>query len=236
MVQGGGMTLVKYILFVFNLLFVIFGITLIALGGVCLGQVNGKTIQTIFKEGAFETTLGSLVIASTIIIVMGVFIFILSFLGCCGAIKENYCMTMTYGVILFFIVILELSAGIVAIVFRDTIKTTATEEIKTALEKTLGGCMNQTDIKTGYCATFDDLQQSFHCCGVNGPKDWDQKHHFKECDKTGIEGCVEVLKGNFGYYSNIVGVTTLVFLFIEVVGVIFGCCLARSIKLQYEVV
>ena len=33
--------------------------------------------------------------ASDLLIVIGVIIFIISFFGCCGALKENACMTLT---------------------------------------------------------------------------------------------------------------------------------------------
>ena len=36
-----------------------------------------------------------------VLIVIGLLIFIISFFGCCGAIKENYCMVLTVGVSTF---------------------------------------------------------------------------------------------------------------------------------------
>jgi len=41
---------------------------------------------------------------SVFIIIVGVIFFVIGFLGCCGAYKENYCMVTTFAVLLGIIV------------------------------------------------------------------------------------------------------------------------------------
>ncbi|KAA3674828.1 CD63 antigen, partial [Paragonimus westermani] len=53
------------------------------------------------------------------IIVLGAVILLVSFLGCCGAIKENVCMLYMYGVFLIILLIAELVAAVMAVVYKD---------------------------------------------------------------------------------------------------------------------
>jgi len=76
MVQGG-MSCIKYLMFVFNFVFVVCGIALIVVGGV----VQGKDF-TQFLNSKYVT-------APTILIVVGVIIFVLAFLGCYGSVKKT---------------------------------------------------------------------------------------------------------------------------------------------------
>ena len=52
---------------------------------------------------------------------MGCLIFIVTFFGCCGAIKESYCMTMTFSVLLALVFLLEFGAGIAAYMLRNDV-------------------------------------------------------------------------------------------------------------------
>ncbi|KAG8239400.1 hypothetical protein J437_LFUL018932, partial [Ladona fulva] len=77
--------LVKYLLFLFNLVFVITGIVLISIGASVLAAYKQYDV---FLEPRFVTS-------AELIVAVGVIVLIVAFFGCCGAIKENYCMTMT---------------------------------------------------------------------------------------------------------------------------------------------
>jgi len=234
MVQGG-MTLVKYILFLFNLIFVVFGIVLVVFGGIA--QKKALDIEPFVKE--------SLYAAPAIMISVGVFIVILAFLGCCGAIKENHCMTITYSVLLAIIVILEIVGVGVAYAFKDKVTATLEKSMKDSIEK-------YDDEDQISKKTWDMIQHDFQCCGVNNSDDWVLRRSGKvpsSCciDNSGEDcyrthgnlfkmGCLEkletILKGN----AVTIGGIGLAFALIELLGIIFGCCLARSIRLQYEVV
>jgi len=227
MVQGG-MTLVKYVLFLFNALFVIFGITLVVLGSIAVNSVK-------YVKPEFD--LGSLMSAGILVILLGLFIFFLSFLGCCGAIKESHCMVMTYSVILLLIVILEFAAAITAFVFKDKIE----KSLKDVWSKQLEKCKDHIN-STNACDPIDALQSDFKCCGIEGASDWgDKLKNIDSCfpDKSKDpypRGCFSMFKDTLKKNALTIGIVGLIFTFIELVGVIFGCCLSRSIRLQYEVV
>ena len=48
------------------------------------------------------------------LIIVGCIIFFVAFFGCCGAIKENHCMTLTFSILLGIIFLMEIGAGIAA--------------------------------------------------------------------------------------------------------------------------
>ena len=65
--------------------------------------------------------------AAIFLIIVGVIVFIVAFLGCCGAIKEHYCMVTTFAVLLSIIFILEVAAGALGLAYRKkvcVVKTT----------------------------------------------------------------------------------------------------------------
>ena len=59
--------------------------------------IAGAIVQTKF-DTYFEFVGSSFSAAAILLIVVGSIIFIIGFFGCCGAYKENYCMTMTVSV------------------------------------------------------------------------------------------------------------------------------------------
>uniref|UniRef100_A0A1E1XS67 Tetraspanin n=1 Tax=Amblyomma sculptum TaxID=1581419 RepID=A0A1E1XS67_AMBSC len=224
MVNSSKMGFVKYLLFAFNAIFVLCGIALIAVGGVVLSALNP---QKPFYEGYLG--------APVAIVVLGVFVFVLAFLGCCGAIRENYHMIMAFSVLLTIILICELGAAIAAYAYRSKIAHAIREEAT----KSIRNYRNDTDVQR----LWDDIQSSLHCCGANSTADYDvlppsccpEKPQDCTKDKAYKENCIDVLLEKFNGKIVYVGVAGIVICFIEVVGIVFGCCLAKAIR-KYEVV
>uniref|UniRef100_A0A8C0GJD6 CD63 antigen n=1 Tax=Chelonoidis abingdonii TaxID=106734 RepID=A0A8C0GJD6_CHEAB len=85
MALEGGMKCVKFLVFFFNFLFWLCGVALIVIGILVQIDLN----KTLVMSSASASG------APIVIIVVGVVIFFVSFFGCCGASKENYCMSAT---------------------------------------------------------------------------------------------------------------------------------------------
>lgn len=219
------MGFVKYLLFAFNAIFVLCGIALIAVGAVVLTALSP---QKPFYEGYLG--------APVAIVVLGVFVFVLAFLGCCGAIRENYHMIMAFSVLLTIILICELGAAIAAYAYRSKIENA----IRTEANKSIKQYRNNTDVQH----LWDDIQSSLHCCGANSTADYEDKLPQSCCpdkpedcnpSKAYKRNCCDVLLEKFNEKIVYVGVTGIIICFIEVVGIVFGCCLAKAIR-KYEVV
>lgn len=239
---------VKYLLFIFNLLFAISGLALIITGGVIQGKYS--EYLDFLGHDFFNVPV--------LLIVVGCVIFFITFFGCCGAVKENHCMTMTFSVLLAMIFIIEIGAGIAAYTLRGKLHTV----IETNMEKGLLNYGKKT--ASGVTGTWNIVQHELKCCGAQEYKDWVNATFSEKddavpdsCCKDDIEGCGKgVLKmddagaaakvhttGCLGKLESLVadnvatvGAVGVGIAIIQIIGVIFACCLARNIKSQYETV
>ncbi|KAG8585822.1 hypothetical protein GDO81_005161 [Engystomops pustulosus] len=238
MAVEGGMKCVKYLVFIFNFLFWICGCALIGLGIYVLVQMHNPQL---FKNAS---TSG----APIVIIAVGVIIFFISFFGCCGAAKENYCMVTTFAVLLVLIFLVEIAAAIAGYVYRNQLQNAFTDSITDGMSKY--STSNDT------AKAIDDMQKDLHCCGATNYTDWTKYDPFKGktqvpdscCRKISLNcgvnptndtiytvGCVQeietVLKKNIGIVAGV----ALGIAFFEVLGIVFACCLMKGIRSGYEV-
>ena len=95
-------------------------------------------------------------------------------MGCCGAIKENKCMLYTYSTLLVLILLVEVGVGIAAFVLKGDLKNIVTTHMKEGIKSG-----NDT-------SSWDRVQETFKCCGVEGKEDW------KDAGKQIPDSCCEV--------------------------------------------
>ncbi|XP_026478211.1 CD63 antigen-like [Ctenocephalides felis] len=150
---SAGMTCVKYLLFCFNLIFALSGLTIL---------IVGALIQSSFHHYS-EFVNASVWSAPVLLIVIGAIAFVIAFFGCCGAVKESNCMIYTFAVFLIGIFILELSAGIAGYIKHG--------ELAETLENNFNTSMNSYIDDKQTRATWDVIQEDLDCCGMNGPSD-----------------------------------------------------------------
>lgn len=235
--------LVKYLLFLFNFLFVITGITIMAIGLTVQGAYHN------FRE-ILDPQFYSV---STFPIVIGSFIFLIAFFGCCGAYLENYCMTLTFSILLVFVFIMELAAGISGYVLKN--------ETYNLVSSTLQSSMSKYGGNSSYDITYiwDEIQEDFDCCGVDNYTDWGRNNKiFNEtflpisccltsnANSSGPAYCIDPdypeylhktgCATSFGIFVNdfavMLGTAGIIIAAIQFFGVLFACYLSRQIKLQ----
>ncbi|XP_010890352.2 tetraspanin-8 [Esox lucius] len=144
---------IKYLLFLFNLLFWISGCIILGVSIYLKVSKNGNSIT--------NTTLPFV----NLLIAIGAIIMVLGFLGCCGAIKENRCMLMLFFVSLLLIFILLLVTGILGAVGAKNSKSMLTDVFTPMIPLSGQPAEIQSEL--------NDLQAQVMCCGlVNGPNDW----------------------------------------------------------------
>lgn len=231
---------IKYLLFIFNLLFVVSGVIILSVG---------ITIKAYYSD--YELFLDDQYFSTpNLLIAIGSIIFVIAFFGCCGAVKENFCMTITFSTLLILIFVLEFAAGISGYVLRNQTADFLTEKLNESLHKYNP---NKVDHIT---KLWDDIQTQFHCCGVHNYTDWlnvtnnqlpmsccGPQHGLlgnSSCNSNTItlyqKGCVEQF-GNFVEENAVtIGSVGLGLAFVQFLGIIFSCHLSRQIKRNYETV
>lgn len=84
------------------------GIALIAVGAVVLVRI--EDLSEVFESIEFKWT-------PIVLIVVGCVILIISFFGCCGAVRESTCMIMTYSSFLMVLLLVKLAIGVYVLVY-----------------------------------------------------------------------------------------------------------------------
>ncbi|TPP57640.1 23 kDa integral membrane protein [Fasciola gigantica] len=215
-----GMKCLKCSVFVFNIICLLCALLLIGVGAYVQVKFSayGPELQKVWQA------------APIAILVLGGIILLVSFLGCCGAIRENVCMLYMYGVLLALLLIGEIVVAILAIVYKDKID----EKVKQVLSQYVQDYDDVDEI----ARSIDVIQQNFQCCGANGPEDYHRAAGIPESCKSSLmvpytRGCTEA----FGQFlkSNLVIVACVAFgvCFIQLLSTIIAFCLGKHIS-DYE--
>ncbi|XP_076277583.1 tetraspanin 6 isoform X2 [Lasioglossum baleicum] len=218
--MGCGMGMIKYLLFIFNFIFAICGIGILTVG--ILARVQLSSVS-----GTLDT---NVMFPSITLIVLGSIIFVISFFGCCGAIRESHCMTITFASFLLFILLVQVAVAVYAFVVVKNPEN-ITDEYKKIFH-------NQTEAHKEF---IDVVQSGFACCGVEGPRDYPGSIPWSCCaDKKEGETCSfgesyrDGCSGKITELLKVVGLTlggiAIGIAGVELLGIIFALCLANSIR------
>jgi len=239
---SGSAKCVKYTLFVFNLLFLLAGLALIIVGAI---------VQVQTSKATFGGTASG---AGIFIIVIGSVVFLVCFFGCAGAINNNYCMVVTYGVLLLVILLAQVAAVITGFVMKDKF----TDFIKDEMQKEL---INYK-IKDLNAEIWNNTQTTFKCCGTYNFTSWLNntdmmatnslpdsccKNVSENCgygrytpdpdeNRFNLKGCEPEIVRLLQRYLIAVGAVAAAVGVLEILGIIFAFCLANCLRKDYRVV
>ncbi|XP_011629543.1 CD63 antigen-like [Pogonomyrmex barbatus] len=229
--MGCAMGVVKYLLFIFNFIFVLCGLAILVIG--VLIQIGNNH----YSKHLDEIT-KNLMFPSITLIVIGSIIFIIAFLGCCGAIRESHCMMVTFASLLLTILIIQIAVAIYVFV---TLKNSGNIDFRNIYSINLFN--HYKDANTEAKELVDGIQDTLECCGVTGPSDFNTIHHMsipgsccglkeETCPESDAyqQGCAEALEDFFKSACKILGGIALGIAAAELIGIIFALCLANSIK------
>ncbi|XP_041977063.1 23 kDa integral membrane protein-like [Aricia agestis] len=237
--EGFGTNCIKYLLVVFNALFLIFGIVIISAACVDMGMIKGFAGM---EASGHET--------DVVLIVIGVFIIIVAGFGCFGAWKESPKLLYIFAGCLIIIILLELSVGIAAAALRPQIEGT----LKTQLRASFIKNKSTKEEDSTYREFWDRIQSNLECCGVTGPDNYvaseprlnpsfsccpsdgtDRADEIKRSDCISLskyyqEGCEDKVLSTVHSAGLTVIVCGILFCFLEVAGIVLALWLAHSIK------
>lgn len=226
-VLGFGMKCIKCLLFLLNFTFLFIGICTVTIGGIILVNYNNFDIfleSFHLRPAQFVIAVGALTIGT-------------SFIGCFGASKRSTLIINIYALLLFLILLLELSLCILTLVFRS--------DVYDGLGDNLKHGMGEYNNNSGTKNAWDAVQNNLHCCGVNNSYEWARYHvpghvidkgHLEYtipfsccndqiCKRPYTRGCLKILH-HYTYQS------TTIFIYISVGNAIvkmFAIILARML-------
>ncbi|XP_046748726.1 CD151 antigen [Diprion similis] len=148
----------KYSLFFTN--FIIF------IGGVAIA---GLSIWSLVDNvTAISELIGTNLLTGAVYVLLvgGIVIAFISFLGCVGASREIKCMLLSYFIVVLLLFVTVLIGGVLGYVFREKVKSNVQQDLKNS--------MSQYDKHSRVRDAWDITQSTLHCCGVKSWDDWRQ--------------------------------------------------------------
>jgi len=235
MVYGCGAGTVKCLVFTFNFLAFIAGLGIL-IGAAVIYAAPGVSDKVMAELNNSDVGgIQSLKAALIALMVIGGFICLLGFLGCCGALCESGAMLCLFGTIMIAMLIIQVALGITALVskdkLRDQLDNFLQEEAKLAFgpQATLATKDGHKNTSTA-CEFYKDLATHNVCCG------YDATHTFPGLCTYNCVGdvakiyCKDQLWTLLVRGAKVIGIVALVFIFLELAATVFGCCLWSAIR------
>ncbi|KAG7325087.1 hypothetical protein KOW79_011403 [Hemibagrus wyckioides] len=155
------LSVTKYFLFLFNLIFFLLGLSILGFG-----------LWIIFAETSFlipPLRYLSLSLFSYLLVISGSVTLLLGFFGSLGALKEVKCMLAIYFILLTVLLAAQIIGTVLLFTQRTAFENSLHEHV-TGLIKSFG--KNNTNLKH-FQEPLELLQTQAHCCGWNGETDWE---------------------------------------------------------------
>lgn len=229
----------KYVLYIFNLIFVAAGLSVLAVG--VWSVLDKHKYISLLTSVTYPLTTYVLISAGSLVLVVAV-------IGWLGVAKEHRCLLLVYTFLLLFIFLLEAMVGILAYIYEEQVEA----ELNLHLNSTF---LDNYMIDEDKTKAIDDMQSEFKCCGAVRFEDWKYSKWLMDnkelknlvpdsCCKTpslncGVRdhpsniqynGCVYKLSEEVKSHLIIVSAVGLGICVLQIFGVIFSCCLYIKLK------
>ncbi|XP_041967368.1 LOW QUALITY PROTEIN: tetraspanin-9 [Alosa sapidissima] len=227
----GCLCCLKYMMFLFNLIFWLCGCGLLGVG-----------IWLSVSQGSFATFSPSFpsLSAANLVIAIGAIVMVTGFLGCLGAIKENKCLLLSFFIVLLVILLAELILLTLFFVYSDKVSENAKQDLKDGL------ALYNTNNNIGLRNAWNIIQAEWKCCGVTGYTDWHEalkekvvpdrccQEHYQECGRNSTNmfwnrGCYEKVEEWLDDNKNLLWTIAMVILVVQLLGMAFSMTLFHQI-------
>uniref|UniRef100_A0A915BZU8 Tetraspanin n=1 Tax=Parascaris univalens TaxID=6257 RepID=A0A915BZU8_PARUN len=214
MVYGCGNRMVKFLFFSANLLICFFG-------GLIFGFSMWANLDKDFAANLEKfarsvhhdnlNVLAKYQASLWVLVAIGALLFLVGFLGCCGAMCESTVLLSLFFVIVLILTVIELGAAVLAVSSKS--------EFKDSLRKLLG---ESTD--ANHLTKLRPIEDLFQCCGATA----ETKNLF-DCDQS-KEDCFTVISEWIESTGETVVVIAFVLLAVELFALVFTCILCRAFR------
>ncbi|XP_045109350.1 leukocyte surface antigen CD53-like [Portunus trituberculatus] len=162
----------KLALFIVNFAIFAAGVAVVALASMIIN--TDSTYGSLLINGIFTLPI--------IILIAGLIIVIIGFLGCCGAMKGSSCMLKTYAFIIIVLLIAEITLGILLLIYPNK----AEDAIKTGMHEVF----KNYGIDEATEKSIDAIESDLKCCGVDSYQDW-QNYSYGSTGNVSRGCCIE---------------------------------------------
>ncbi|KAF4106485.1 leukocyte antigen CD37 isoform X2 [Onychostoma macrolepis] len=252
------LSLTKYFLFLFNLIFFLLGSLLISIGLWLLLSENRVFMPS--------TPVISIPLLSYLLIGSGSLAMSLGFLGCLGSLMTVKCLLATYFILLTVLLAAQIVGGVLFYTQRTEL-TSSVESQTIQLINSFGG--NASSVKS-FQTILEYIQQEAKCCGWNGIVDWNDyipcscynkgnatvnatseinDHVNDQCIKCSLnsthsdytcgisyQGCSKNIKVWLDNNLYIIVVVILAISVVEICGMILSMCLYKEGSVDYNTI
>ncbi|KAJ7415662.1 Tetraspanin-15 [Willisornis vidua] len=159
----------KLTLIIYSTTFWVIGALVLAVG--IYAEIERQKYKTL--ESAFLAP-------AIILILLGIIMFLVSFVGVLASLRDNLCLLQAFMYILGICLLIELTGGVVALIFRNQTIKFLNDNIRRGIEN----YYDDLDFKN----IMDSVQKQFKCCGGEDYRDWSQ-NVYHSCEAPGPLAC-----------------------------------------------
>uniref|UniRef100_A0A3B5AQG5 Tetraspanin n=1 Tax=Stegastes partitus TaxID=144197 RepID=A0A3B5AQG5_9TELE len=159
----------KYLLLLYAIVFWLIGGFILAIG-----------IYAEVERQRFKTLEGVFLAPAIILIVLGIVMFVVSFVGVLASLRDNLTLLKVFMYTLTICLILELLGGVLALAFRNR----TVELLNKNIRRGIVNYYDDLDFKN----IMDFVQKKFKCCGGQEYKDW-EVNMYHNCTAPGPLAC-----------------------------------------------
>jgi tetraspanin-33 len=171
---------VKYTMFFFNFIFWLMGLLLIGIGIYAI--MDKWSSGEAFK---LNTIFDVIFNVGFLLLLIGVVVFIVSFAGCIGALRENMCLLRFYSLCLLLFFLAEMTVIALGFIYPHKLTEFLEKELS---QKLIQSYRDDLDFQN----IIDLIQQDFECCGLSseGYEDWNNNEYFNCTEENpSVEKC-----------------------------------------------
>lgn len=212
----GGMKCVKYLLFVFNFIFWLSGLLVLAVG--LWLRFDPETVKLLTGDEAPSTFF----IAVYILLGAGGLMMIVGFFGCFGAVQESQCLLASFFACLLIIFGAEITAGVFGFINK--------EKISEEVQKFYSSSVAEISNSNGTAAVY---HQILNCCGGSSPE---TTAALCEDASEDTQDCLTAISGFFDQKLHIIGFVGIGIAGVMIIGMVFSMVLCCAIRNSREVI
>ncbi|XP_042364484.1 tetraspanin-2a [Plectropomus leopardus] len=214
----GGMKCVKYLLFVFNFIFWLSGLLVLAVG--LWLRFDPDTVELLTGDGAPDTFF----IAVYILLGAGGLMMIVGFFGCFGAVRESQCLLASFFACLLIIFGAEIAAGVFGFINKEQI----VEEVQKFYSSSIADVSNPNGTAIAFM-----YHKTLNCCG--GSTSETTTALCAEAEEN-TQDCLTAITAFFNEKLYIIGYIGIGIAGVMIIGMIFSMVLCCAIRNNREVI